>query len=51
MINKITELRNADILTDENIQAHLDEHNADGWFLVTADNMGGWYRFFWAKNT
>lgn len=49
MINKVTTLRNPAALTDEQIQAHIDELNADGWYLVGVDNLVGWYRFFWAK--
>jgi ATP/maltotriose-dependent transcriptional regulator MalT len=51
MLNKITKLYNPAELTEQAIQDHLDELNADGWFLVTVDNMGGWYRFFWAKTS
>lgn len=52
MLNKVTKLRstNGDILEDDAIQAHFDEQNADGWFLVSVDNLGGWYRFFWGKD-
>lgn len=51
MINKITTLRAPNILTDEAIQAHIDVQNADGWYLVCLDNMVGWYRFFWVKES
>ena len=47
--NKITTLRSPTSLTDEQIQTHIDEQNADGWYLVGIDNLVGWYRFFWAK--
>lgn len=49
MINKVTTLRLPEILTDEQIQDHIDEQNLDGWYLVCVDNLVGWYRFFWAK--
>lgn len=48
-INKITTLRAAQNLSDEDIQAHFDEQNADNWELVAVDNLIGWYRFFWEK--
>lgn len=48
-INKVTTLRVSDQLTDELIQSHLDAQNADGWYLITLDNLVGWYRFFWEK--
>lgn len=47
--NKITTLRSPQQLTDAEIQAHLDELNADGYFLIAVDNLVGWYRFFWVK--
>jgi hypothetical protein len=53
-INKVTKLRSAtagSILTEEEIQAHFDLMNTDGWYLVGVDNLVGWYRFFWAKVT
>lgn len=50
IINKITTLRLPQMLTDAEIQAHFDELNVDGWYLVGIDNLVGWYRFFWAKN-
>lgn len=37
------------MLTDEEIQAHLDAMNADGYNLLALDNLVGWYRFFWEK--
>ncbi len=49
MINKVTTLRSPIALSEEQIQAHIDEQNADGWSLVALDNLIGWYRFFWAK--
>lgn len=49
IINKVTKLRFPGILGEEDIQAHIDEQNADGWHLVAVDNISGWYRFFWAK--
>lgn len=48
-LNKVTKLRNPTGLSEEDIQAHIDELNADGWYLVALDNVVGWYRFFWAK--
>lgn len=33
------------------IQSHIDEQNADGWYLIAVDNLVGGYRFFWAKET
>lgn len=49
IINKITELRDATGLRQDNIQSHFDELNADGWYLIAVDNLSGWYRFFWGK--
>lgn len=49
-LNKITTLRSPQLLTDQEIQAHFDELNADGWKLIGVDNLVGWYRFFWAKD-
>lgn len=49
-INKVTTLRSSQMLTDEEIQTHLDELNADGFHLIGLDNLVGWYRFFWAKD-
>lgn len=49
--NKITTLRLSQSVTDEDIQTHLDELNADGYNLVAVDNLVGWYRFFWEKET
>lgn len=49
MLNKVTSLRSPNQLTDEEIQAHFDTMNADGWDLVAVDNLVGWYRFFWKK--
>jgi len=53
-INKVTQFRSKNsgsVMDEEEIQAHFDELNADGWFLVGVDNLVGWYRFFWAKVT
>ncbi len=47
-INKVTTLR-ANELSNDTIQAHIDEQNADGYNLVAVDNLIGWYRFFWEK--
>jgi hypothetical protein len=50
MVNKITKLYQAGVtLSDETIQSHMDEQNSEGWHLISVDNLGGWYRFFWAK--
>ena len=38
-------------LSEEFIQAHIDEQNAAGYHLIGVDNLNGWYRFFWAKVT
>lgn len=50
-MNKVTKLfpDAGSTLDEAAIQTHLDEQNADGWQLVTLDNMTGWYRFFWFK--
>lgn len=49
-INKITRLYpSSGNITDEDIQAHFDAQNEDGWYLVNVDNMVGWYRFFGKK--
>lgn len=47
--NKVTTLRFPQVLTDDQIQAHLDEQNDLGFYLIGVDNLVGWYRFFWAK--
>ena len=49
MVNKVTTLRSSQQLTDEQIQAHFDEQNAEGWSIIGVDNLVGWYRFFWQK--
>lgn len=49
ILNKVTTLRGPQLLSDGDIQAHLDAQNADGYSLVAVDNLSGWYRFFWAK--
>lgn len=50
-LNKVTRLYQADgNLTDEAIQAHIDEQNADSWYLIFVEDKGGWYRFYWAKD-
>jgi len=51
-INKVTKLYPpvGGTMSDEIIQDHFDEQNADGWYLVGVDNLVGWYRFFWAKD-
>lgn len=47
--NKVTTLRTTQTLTDEEIQAHFDAMNADGYKLLCLDNLVGWYRFFWVR--
>ena len=49
IVNKVTTLRLSQPPTDADIQAHIDENNAEGYYLITLDNLVGWYRFFWAK--
>lgn len=49
IFNKITTLRAVSQLTEQEIQNHFDEQNADGWELIGIDNLVGWYRFFWKK--
>lgn len=49
VINKVTTLRSPQQLTEEEIQAHIDEQNTDGWSMIAVDNLVGWYRFFWEK--
>lgn len=51
IINKVTTLFSSDTLTDEQIQSHIDNQNLDGWYLIAVDNLVGWYRFFWSKNS
>lgn len=48
-INKVTTIRAAQGISDEEIQAHFNAQNADGYELVAVDNLIGWYRFFWEK--
>ena len=45
--NKVTRLFPA--IDESAIQAHFDELNAQGYYLIAVDNLNGWYRFFWAK--
>lgn len=47
-LNKVTKLYLASIDEDA-IQAHLDEQNGLGYYLLAVNNISGWYRFFWAK--
>lgn len=49
IVNKVTKLYSSEGLDEAMIQAHFDEWNALGYYLVDSDNVGGWYRFFWAK--
>ncbi len=49
--NKVTTVRTPKGPTDEEIQTHFDTQNADGWYLVGIDNLVGWYRFFWARES
>jgi hypothetical protein len=51
ILNKVTTLRKTDGISDADIQAHIDAENADSWYLVGVDNLIGWYRFFWAKES
>jgi hypothetical protein len=50
-VNKVTEFRPVTITSIQDIQDHIDAQNADGWQLVCVDNLNGWYRFFWKKDT
>ena len=49
MLNKITTLRLPSVTTDDDVQSHIDAQNSEGWHLISVVDMGGWYRFFWAK--
>lgn len=51
--NKVTKLYPSlgSTMTEEAIQEHINTQNNDGWYLVHVDNLGGWYRFFWAKES
>lgn len=49
IVNKVTKLYSAVPLDEAGIQSHLDEQNAEDYYLVGVDNINGWYRFFWAK--
>lgn len=51
IINKVTSLYSqaGARITDEDVQAHIDEHNSSGWSLITVTDQLGWYRFFWEK--
>lgn len=51
IVNKVTKLfpSSGNTLDEAAIQAHFDELNADGYYLVGVDNLVGWYRFFWEK--
>lgn len=51
IINKVTKLfpSSSSALNEELIQQHINEQNADGYYLIAIDNLVGWYRFFWAK--
>ena len=48
-INKVTTLRIAQNISDEDVQIHFDEQNSLGFELIAVDNLIGWYRFFWEK--
>ncbi len=49
-INKVTKLcPPAGTMDEDTIQAHLDEQNALGYYLVSVSTINGWYRFFWEK--
>lgn len=47
--NKVTKLYAPAGLSEEQIQEHLDEQNAAGYYLINAVPISGWYRFFWAR--
>lgn len=51
IINKVTKLSPpaGGVMSEELIQAHIDDQNAEGFYLIGVDNLVGWYRFFWAK--
>lgn len=51
-INKVTTLSpvNGAPVSDAIIQAHIDAMNTDGWRLVGAIGLIGWFKFFWAKD-
>jgi hypothetical protein len=51
IVNKVTKLfpDSGGTLNEDLIQAHIDEQNSEGYYMVGVDNLGGWYRFFWAK--
>lgn len=53
MLNKVTKLRSetGNLLTEEDIQEHIDAQNNEGWRLLSIDNLSGWYRFFWEKES
>ncbi len=49
-VNKVTSISAATKpVSDEDIQAHINAMNADGYRLVSVINLIGWFRFFWAK--
>ena len=50
-INKVTSLfpSAGSTVNEAMIQTHIDEQNAQGYYLIGIDNLVGWYRFFWAK--
>lgn len=52
-VNQVTKLRadQGTVLDETLIQSHFDAQNADGWYLIAVDNLVGWYRFFWAKDS
>lgn len=51
-INKVTRMypEQGAPISDPAIQQHFDAMNAEGWELIGQDSLGGWYRFFWAKD-
>lgn len=51
-INKVTSVNPTpgSPVKDVDIQAHINEQNADGWTLIAVMDFVGWYRFFWSKS-
>jgi hypothetical protein len=51
IINKVTKLfpQAGSRIDEDAIQAHIDEQNANGYYLIAVTDLIGWYRFFWAK--
>lgn len=51
VINKITRVYPdaGQTVSDEQVQAHLDEMNTAGWEIVAVIELVGWFRIFWKK--